>query len=76
MTNIENDTPVDDGASVDVPGLGNVALRCEATPSGNRTLTIDTPAGATVTTRDGPAAASAMASWRRLNASSMRPAEA
>ena len=42
-----------DGASVDVPGLGNVALRCEATPSGNRTLTIDTPAGATVTTREG-----------------------
>jgi len=42
-----------DSAAVDVPGLGTVALRCEAGTTGNRTLTIDTAQGATITTREG-----------------------
>jgi hypothetical protein len=40
-------------SSVAVPGLGTATIRCEPGPSGNRTITFDTPGGATVTTREG-----------------------
>jgi hypothetical protein len=42
-----------DTAAVDVPGVGALALACQPGPLGARTLTVDTPQGATVTTREG-----------------------
>lgn len=43
-----------DVASTEVPGVGTVTVRCEATPAGTRTLTVD-PAtqGGSVTLREG-----------------------
>jgi methionine-rich copper-binding protein CopC len=42
-----------DASTVNVPGLGDVTVTCEAGTRGNRTLTVDTPDGADVTTREG-----------------------
>jgi len=42
-----------DVASVDVPGVGTLTLACQPGPLGARTLTVDTPQGATVITREG-----------------------
>ncbi|WP_259316033.1 hypothetical protein [Capillimicrobium parvum] len=42
-----------DGASVEVPGVGTLAIACRPGPLGTRALTVDTAQGATVTTREG-----------------------
>lgn len=43
--------PGHDTASVDVPGVGRLALVCQAGPAGQRTLTLDAAAGAKIITR-------------------------
>lgn len=40
-----------DTAAVDVPGLGRLAIVCQAGPAGQRTVSLDAPAGATIITR-------------------------
>jgi hypothetical protein len=53
-----NATPANNTRTVDVPGLGNVTLTCEAGPSGVRRLNIADPVGGRVETREGSDVAS------------------
>ena len=48
-----NATGKNTSSTVNVPGLGNVQVVCEAGPTGDRRLTIDNPTGGKIITREG-----------------------
>jgi len=48
-----NATANNTSSTVNVPGLGNVQVVCEAGPTGDRRLTIDNPTGGKIITREG-----------------------
>jgi hypothetical protein len=48
----EADSPGRDGATIDLPGVGRMAVICRPGPDGVRRFDLDTPGGGAVTTRE------------------------